>query len=450
MKKKNYILYIISFISLFVIFFTIYIKKYFNTTIEQLLFSISSSGGASENVLSNGAIYVFLRVFIVLIILILINIFTKKVSFKIKRNITVVLLIFSIIFMCFNFGLFTYIGSLNKKTDIYEKYYVDPESTSITFNEKRNLIYIIVESLESTSYSKEFMPNMDNIASSNISFSDGMHMANGTNWTAASMFAQVSGVPIKVYPNNIFRKSNLTGSYTLGEVLEDNGYRNYLLMGSKGSFGNRDVFFKEHGSYEIYDYDYAARTNLIDKDYKVWWGYEDSKLYAFAKDKLSSLDEPFNFTMLTADTHFVDGYQDKSCNNNFDNKYKNSFSCTDKMLSEFINWIKEQDFYENTTIVIVGDHLVMQEDLYRGVEGRTIYNAFINTKKEISEENRTFTVMDMYPTTIASIGGVIDGDRLGLGTNLFSGEKTIPEEIGFDIFNKEINLYSKYYINYIN
>ena len=447
--KKKYILYFINFISLFIIFFTIYIKKYFSTTIEQLLFSINSSGGASNNVLSNGAIYVFLRVFIVLMIIILINIFTKRISFKIKRNISIVVLIFSIIFMCYNFGLFSYIGSLNKKTDLYEKYYKDPETTNITFNEKRNLIYIIVESLESTSYSKEFMPNMDNLAKSNISF-NGMNMVDGTNWTAASMFAQSSGVPIKVYPKNIFRKRNLTGAYTLGEVLEENGYKNYLLMGSKASFGNRDVFFKEHGNYEIYDYDYAKETNLIDKDYKVWWGYEDSKLYSFAKDKLSTLEEPFNFTMLTADTHFVDGYQDKSCTSNFDSKYKNSFSCTDKMLNEFINWIKKQDFYKNTTIVVVGDHLVMQEDLYKGINDRTIYNAFINTNIDSINDNRIFTVMDLYPTTIASIGGIVEGDRLGLGTNLFSDKKTIPEEIGFDKFNKEINLYSKYYINYIN
>ena len=40
-------------------------------------------------------------------------------------------------------------------------------------------------------------------------------------------------------------------------------------------------------------------------------GYEDQKLFENAKEKLSEIgikDEPFNFTMLTVDTHFEDGY----------------------------------------------------------------------------------------------------------------------------------------------
>ena len=48
------------------------------------------------------------------------------------------------------------------------------------------------------------------------------------------------------------------------------------------------------------------------------------------------------------------------------------------LVNDFINWIKEQDFYENTTIVIVGDHLTMQSDFYEEKEGykRSIYNGF--------------------------------------------------------------------------
>ena len=37
--------------------------------------------------------------------------------------------------------------------------------------------------------------------------------------------------------------------------------------------------------------------------------------------------------------------------------------------------------------------------------------------------------MDMFPTTLASLGAVIDGDRLGLGTNLFSDKPTLAENL---------------------
>ena len=49
----------------------------------------------------------------------------------------------------------------------------------------------------------------------------------------------------------------------------------------------------------------------------------------------------------------------------FDSHYANSFYCSDKMIYEFINWLKNQDFYENTVIVISGDHLVMQGDIIK-------------------------------------------------------------------------------------
>ena len=57
--------------------------------------------------------------------------------------------------------------------------------------------------------------------------------------------------------------------------------------------------------------------------------------------------------------------------------------------------------------------------------------------------------MDMFPTTLASIGADIEGDRLGLGTNLFSDKQTIPEIIGLDEFNNELSKGSNYYYNVI-
>ena len=94
----------------------------------------------------------------------------------------------------------------------------------------------------------------------------------------------------------------------------------------------------------------------------------------------------------------------------------------------------------------------MQEGFYdiESDYSRVIYNAFINTKvKPVNNKNRVFTTMDMFPTTIGALGISIEGNRLGLGTNLFSNKKTIPEEIGLDVFNKELKKSSSYYYKYI-
>ena len=67
--------------------------------------------------------------------------------------------------------------------------------------------------------------------------------------------------------------------------------------------------------------------------------------------------------MLTVDTHFEDGFRCELCRDDFEgNQYANAFACSSRQVSEFVRWIQEQDFYDNTTIVLNGDHLTMDSD----------------------------------------------------------------------------------------
>ena len=154
--------------------------------------------------------------------------------------------------------------------------------------------------------------------------------------------------------------------------------------------------------------------------------------------------------MLTADTHFTDGYMDKECQNKFSNVYANSFYCADYKIGKFIEWVQQQSFYKNTSIVIVGDHLVVQDGLYKDDSNRYIYNVLINSALSTdNNKNRVATHFDMYPTTIAALGAKIDGDKLGLGVNLYSSKKTLIEEVGAKYLNIELLKKSNYYNDYI-
>ena len=51
----------------------------------------------------------------------------------------------------------------------------------------------------------------------------------------------------------------------------------------------------------------------------------------------------------------------------------------------------------------------------------------------------------MFPTTLAAMGVNVEGDRLGLGVNLFSGKETIAEKIGLNRLDKELRKQSHYY-----
>ena len=104
-------------------------------------------------------------------------------------------------------------------------------------------------------------------------------------------------------------------------------------MGSEASFGGRDKLLTQHGNFNIEDYNYAKKHGKISEDYKVWWGYEDKKLFQFAREEASRLaasDKPFNLQLLTADTHFTDGYLDETCAKTFSNQYDNVHACSSK------------------------------------------------------------------------------------------------------------------------
>ena len=368
-------------------------------------------------------------------------------------------------------NFFEYIKQQSMNSNFIKENYVDTKNTNITFpDKKRNLVYIYVESLEATYFSKEYGGAFDNnmlepimnLVENNIYFSNTENVGGGalplaaTGYTSAALVAHTSGLPLKLngyeINNSYGHKSFLKGAYTLGDILEKEGYNQMFMIGSDKQFGNRDVYFETHGNYKIYDLNTAKEKNKIPKDYHVWWGFEDSKLFEYAKEEITNLSkgkEPFNFTMLTANTHHIGGYLEESCETKFDDNYANVIYCTANQLNEFVSWIKEQDFYDNTTIVIVGDHLSMDPEFFKSIDPnyqRTVFNLFINSSVITENKtNRVFSTLDMFPTTLASMGAKIDGDRLGLGTNLFSDKKTITEEYEFGYVDEEIAKNSLFY-----
>ena len=395
----------------------------------------------------------------------------KNKSERISIILAIIILIVSLIRIIIVTDLPGYVISKINISTFIEEEYVNPETVEIQFPEqKRNLIYIFLESMETTYYSKEdgglseqdLMPEISKLAKENLNFSNtsklgGAYTPYGTTWTVAAMTAQTAGVPLKigVEDNSLSEYSEfLSGAYTIGEVLEENGYCNFLLLGSDATFGGRRNLFTQHGNYEIWDYLNAVEENRIGE--KVWWGYSDDNLFKFAKEKLLKLakgEKPFNFTMLTVDTHFQDGYQCEDCREKWEEKYKNVISCSSQKVGEFVKWLQKQDFYENTTIVISGDHLTMQTNFFELDEGqeyeKKVVNIIINSDIEAENTSREYSTFDLYPTTLAALGAQIEGDKLGLGTNLFSQEQTLVEKYGAEYVDDELSKTSNFYDNNI-
>lgn len=416
-----------------------------------------------------------------LIALLLFSVYLAIAHRKPKYRITacVFLIVFSLCGMVYAYqmldsalGLTEYLrqefnADPNAQEDFVAEHYVDTSSVNIRFpkdGSKRNLIYIWLESMETTyadkanggAFDVNVIPEMTSLAEENEDFSSDETKINGgvalpgANWTMGAMFAQTSGLPLKL-PFASRKMEEQSDFYpnlrTLGDILEDNGYNQTFLLGSESEFGGMKLYFTEHGNYKIRDYQYAIEHGDIPEDYIAFWGYEDEKLYEYAKDELRQLakqGKPFNLSMITADTHFEDGYVCRLCKNEFgDDQYANVMACASRQLTSFIKWVQEQDFYKDTTIVISGDHPTMDSDFCEDVPTdyqKTTYTCVLNSAVARADDSttRTFSTMDLFPTTLAAMGCEIEGDRLGLGVNLFSKKATLLETYGISMLKSKL------------
>ena len=185
-------------------------------------------------------------------------------------------------------------------------------------------------------------------------------------------------------------------------------------------FAGTDRFLEVHGNPQILDWDfYYARDHLPKRgDRKRKHVVRDAALFEYAKDALTELagkKEPFAFTMMTLDTHFGTEYFDKqNCEIKYHSKdfldedyFKNVVSCSDSKIAAFVEWIKQQPFYDNTEIVIVGDHLTMGDTIFNDDMDRTVYDVYINPAVEVDKKlikNRHFTALDTMPTILETLG----------------------------------------------
>ena len=467
-----------------------YINIYGNIGFSAIIFTLTvDNGSVEEGLLQSFFTQALLpSVLIVAFVMLFLNIRLKRAlcltnqktnksymifpfSRKVASVVSIVLIISCIITAACLVSVPQYIVSLLDKTQIYDEEYVDPDTVKITFpEEKRNLIYIMLESMETSFFSEDLgggleynvIPELYDLAKENVNFSHtqgvgGWGEVTNTIWTVASIVSQTSGIPLSIpMKRNTYGKTApfLPGVKSINNILKENGYNQAVMFGSDGNYAGRDQYYLQHGVDKVYDLMSAREDGTIPKKYKVWWGMEDMRLYEYARNvipQMAEKDEPFFFSMLTVDTHHVGGYKCSICGDQYDEKYENVYACASKQVLEFVNWIKEQPFYENTSIIIVGDHASMDAEYFdRNFDSnyeRHMYNCFINCPVETENtKDRVFTPMDMFPTTLAAIGCEIEGERLGLGTNLYSDVPTLAEKYTIEKLNSELGKTSSYYM----
>lgn len=371
-------------------------------------------------------------------------------------------------------------------SEFYEKNYIDPKSTKIVPPEKkRNVIVVFMESMESSYFDTEHggvfektpIPHLQKLANDanngekNVwanGFVGGENL-EGTSWTVAGLLSKLCAVPYFSPFETVSEKQGsshkktvcLPNAVCLTDILKEQGYTSIFSIGSEKQFENRDALFESH-NITVHDIKWYKENGFIPKDYQVFWGFEDEKLYSIAKkelDALSQNEEPFFYGFLTVDTHFPKGYKCNLCQNNFDSQMFNVLQCADNQIFNFLEWAKSQKWYENTTIVLLGDHCYLNAPQNNFIAEKTclpkkeaeskrrfltiILNIsdVVNYRQNTVQNNRYFSSFDIMPTILEAMGNKIASESndvgIAFGRSLFSEMPTLLEKYGKATVEKE-------------
>ena len=446
LKDMLCLLFLVSgFVLLFILMQTKHIWG--NVYIEQILVNLE------ENVLSSVSKEV-LYGFAISAILGVVTAIAFSVILKKNRQLIIVGLI-CYVFSFFEVGVFSYFWRQTVSSEIYEQEYASPQNLNYTFlSNKRNLILIYVESMEENYASvanENLISNMYARMKTEVSFK-GFYQLQNQDYTMAAMVGSLCGVPLRksILKGHLRYQNFLEGMVCLPEILSQNGYKTVFMKGADIDFSRAGLFMKTHGFDEVMGKsEIQAHFGLELKEHTgAFGGFDDSTLYEVVKKKineLSSSDKPFFLSFLTLDTHTPDYFLSPVCKSEHGDK-KDVIRCADQMLSEFLSWLEKQDFYLNTTVFVMGDHIQTgKNELYEDQRGRRVVNFVLNPSPLVKKQEHTaWTTLDAAPTILSALGVRFSDGKFGLGRSLFSKTPTLVEKMGLKL-ETELSKSSKVY-----
>jgi len=249
-------------------------------------------------------------------------------------------------------------------------------------------------------------------------------------------------------------------------ILKDYGYTSAVFHGNNGSFWNRNEIYKSFGFEHFFDasyYETGSSENMAE------YGLLDKPFFKQSESMLSSLPQPFYTKLITVGNHFPYKMDqslvtiDKA--NTGDSSVDNYFQTAryaDEAIKQMFNQLKESGLYDNSMIVLYGDHYGISDnhnDAMEQVIGKEITpyeNAnlqrvplFIHVPGMQGGTNHTYGGQtDLLPTLLHLLG--IDTQKfVQFGSDLLSKEhdEVVPFRNGSFVSPTIYSVNGKFYDN---
>ncbi|PFL37777.1 LTA synthase family protein [Bacillus cereus] len=295
----------------------------------------------------------------------------------------------------------------------------------------KNVIVVTLESLQTfligaSVNGQEVTPFLNEFINESYYFDNFFHQT-GQGKTSDSEFL----IDTSLYPLNrgavFFTHGN--NDYTATpEILRQQGYFTSVFHANNATFWNRNIMYSTLGYDRYYnelDYKITPETNLN-------WGLKDIEYFDQSVDILKTVNQPFYARFLTLtnhypftydeDTKFIEPYN--SGNGVFD-RYIVTARYLDESIKKFIERLKAEGLYDNSIIVLYGDHYGISEKHNRAM-------AQFLEKDQITE----FDTLNLQRTPLyIHIPGQTEGQTISKPTGQIDMKPTILNLLGVDSTN---------------
>ncbi|CAM3978150.1 MULTISPECIES: LTA synthase family protein [Bacillus cereus group] len=295
----------------------------------------------------------------------------------------------------------------------------------------KNVIVVTLESLQTfligaSVNGQEVTPFLNQFINESYYFDNFFHQT-GQGKTSDSEFL----IDTSLYPLNrgavFFTHGN--NDYTATpEILRQQGYYTSVFHANNATFWNRNIMYSALGYDRYYnelDYKITPETNLN-------WGLKDIEYFDQSVDILKTVDQPFYARFLTLtnhypftydeDTKFIEPYN--SGNGVFD-RYIVTARYLDESIKKFIERLKAEGMYDDSIIVLYGDHYGISEKHNRAM-------AQFLEKDQITE----FDTLNLQRTPLyIHMPGQTEGQTISKPTGQIDMKPTILNLLGIDTTN---------------
>ena len=363
--------------------------------------------------------------------------------------------------------------AVQKESSWFEENYARLDTEQFRNAGQRNLIVIFLESMErgyadGSVYGENLIPELEALRDTGCWFS-GHRKTPGAWFTIDGLSAQLLGVPLAHLGLDFESMEErlrplLKASPSIFDLLKNDGYVTAAFTGASEQFTQKGGFFRAHGIGQVFAREHWEAGGIEEGQLGHGFGLRDEFLWAKFREYLDEVGRSgrrFAVLFETLDTHSPAGFAAGE-----DVRFgdaRDAIRASSRMTAEFLRWAREQDWYEDTTIVIVGDHPWQDapndftENFTSQSRDREIYNVILNACAPMRGEGIVlsgWSSMDMAPTILHAMGidfrsqlqsGAWSSSRMGLGTSLFSGEPNLLSRYGLEMHNEELSKPSDFY-----